>query len=220
MNEESIEARIENKSLRQNVYEQIRALIDSGELAFGEKINKIDLAERFSVSQTPINDALNRLVGENYLIQQSRKGYYVKEFDFQEFCNLFEMRAGLEGIAARLCCERATEEEMQILVSAFDDFTLPMDEDQRALYIKTDKQFHRNILKFAKNQTIMDALYTTGFLNRSYQKGLVRGPEITLDEHKRVVQAFKNRDGEGAQRYMVEHLFNSRNVFRDLVNRK
>jgi DNA-binding GntR family transcriptional regulator len=220
MNEESIESRIENKSLRQNVYEQIRTLIDSGELAFGEKINKIDLAERFSVSQTPINDALNRLVGENYLIQQSRKGYYVKEFDFQEFCNLFEMRAGLEGIAARLCCERATEEEMQILVSAFDGFSLPMNEEQRALYIKTDKQFHRNILKFAKNQTIMDALYTTGFLNRSYQKGLVRGPEITLDEHKRVVEAFKKRDGEGAQRYMVEHLFNSRNVFRDLVNKK
>jgi DNA-binding GntR family transcriptional regulator len=80
MSEESMESRIENKSLRQNVYEKIRDLIDTGELVFGEKINKIDLAERFSVSQTPINDALNRLVGENYLIQQSRKGYYAVSY--------------------------------------------------------------------------------------------------------------------------------------------
>lgn len=220
MSEESMESRVENKSLRQNVYEKIRDLIDTGELVFGEKINKIDLAERFSVSQTPINDALNRLVGENYLIQQSRKGYYVKEFDFQEFCNLFEMRAGLEGIAARLCCERATDEELHVLITAFDGFSLPMDEQQRSDYTKADKQFHRNILKFSKNQTILDALYTTGFLNRSYQKGLVRGPEITLGEHKKVVDAFKNRDGEGAQRYMIEHLFNSRNVFKDLVAKR
>jgi DNA-binding GntR family transcriptional regulator len=220
MNEdESMESRIENKSLRQNVYEKIRGLIDNGELAFGEKINKLDLADRFSVSQTPINDALNRLVGENYLIQQSRKGYYVKEFDFQEFCNLFEMRAGLEGIAARLCCERATDEELHIIITSFDSFSLPMNEEERIAYTKADKEFHRNILKFSRNPTILDALYSTGFLTRSYQKGLIRGPEITLQEHKKVIEPFKVRDGDLAQQNMVEHLLNSRNLLRELVKK-
>jgi DNA-binding GntR family transcriptional regulator len=206
--------RIENKALRNYVYDHIRELIDQGVLPVGKKIDKSDLSQRFGVSQTPINDALNRLVGENYLEQKSRKGYFIREFNISEFCELFEMRAGLEGVAVRLCCENATDEQLQTLVTAFDEFALPVDEVGLKRYYESDRRFHENIVLFSGNHFILESLRTTGFQARTYQKGLVRGPDITLYEHRMVVEALKVRDGERAQQQMVWHLLGSRDVFK------
>jgi DNA-binding GntR family transcriptional regulator len=206
--------KVENKALRNYVYEHIRELIDQGELPIGEKIDKSELANKLGVSQTPINDALNQLVGEKFLEQRPRKGYYIREFSASEFCELFEMRAGLEGIAARLCCENATDEQLHRLTSAFDDFALPVPEEQVHHYYEVDRKFHENVVLFSSNSFILDALRTTGFQARTYQKGLVRGPGITLHEHRMVIEALKVRDGERAQQQMIWHLLGSRDVFK------
>ncbi|NLE14353.1 MAG: GntR family transcriptional regulator [Spirochaetales bacterium] len=206
--------RVENKALRNYVYEHIRELIDKGELPIGEKINKHDLALKLGVSQTPINDSLNQLVGERFLEQRPRDGYYIREFSVLEFCELFEMRAALEGIAVRLCCENASDEKLAVLVSAFDDFSLPVPEEQMVHYYEADRKFHENVVLFAANSFILDALRTTGFQARTYQKGLVRGPSITLHEHRMVTEAIKVRDGERAQQQMIWHLLGSRDVFK------
>lgn len=209
--------RVENKALRNYVYDHIREMIDQGDLPIGKKIDKSELAERLGVSQTPIHDALNQLVGEKFLEQRPRDGYYIREFNAVEFCELFEMRAGLEGIAVRLCCENATDEQLRVLTSAFDEFSLPMDEELVHHYYEIDRRFHEDIVVFSGNGFILESLKTTGFQARTYQKGLVRGPDITLHEHRMVVEAIKARDGERAQQQMIWHLLGSRDVFKALL---
>ena len=209
--------RVENKALRNYVYDHIRLMIDQGDLPMGKKIDKSELAERLGVSQTPIHDALNQLVGEKFLEQRPRDGYYIREFNAVEFCELFEMRAGLEGIAVRLCCENATDEQLQVLTSAFDEFSLPMEEELVHHYYEIDRRFHEDIVVFSGNGFILESLKTTGFQARTYQKGLVRGPDITLHEHRMVVEAIKARDGERAQQQMIWHLLGSRDVFKALL---
>ena len=206
--------KVENKALRNYVYDHIRELIDNGEFPIGEKIDKNALVEKLGVSQTPINDALNQLVGEKFLEQRPRKGYYIREFSALEFCELLEMRSGLEGIAVRLCCENATDEQLHQLITAFDDFALPVPDEQMHHYYEADRRFHENIVLFSANSFILDALRTTGFQARTYQKGLVRGPSITLHEHRMVIEAIKVRDGERAQQQMIWHLLGSRDVFK------
>ena len=209
--------RVENKALRNYVYDHIRVMIDQGDLPIGKKIDKSELAERLGVSQTPIHDALNQLVGEKFLEQRPRDGYYIREFNAVEFCELFEMRAGLEGIAVRLCCENATDEQLRVLTSAFDEFSLPMDDELVHHYYEIDRRFHEDIVVFSGNGFILESLKTTGFQARTYQKGLVRGPDITLHEHRMVVEAIKARDGERAQQQMIWHLLGSRDVFKALL---
>lgn len=209
--------RVENKALRNYVYDHIREMIDQGDLPIGKKIDKSELAERLGVSQTPIHDALNQLVGEKFLEQRPRDGYYIREFNAVEFCELFEMRAGLEGIAVRLCCENATDEQLRVLTSAFDEFSLPMDDELVHHYYEIDRRFHEDIVVFSGNGFILESLKTTGFQARTYQKGLVRGPDITLHEHRMVVEAIKARDGERAQQQMIWHLLGSRDVFKALL---
>jgi DNA-binding GntR family transcriptional regulator len=203
------ENRLDNRVLRDAIYEHIREMIENNEFLLDEKINKIDLAKKFNVSSTPINDALNRLVGEHYLVQRNRKGYYVREYDAKEMRDFFEMRAALEGLAASLVCQRANDEDITRLTTIFDGFSSPIPESRRIEYVETDQRFHRTILEKSGNKLILDAAESTGFLWRSYQKGLVRNMETSFKEHKEIIVALKERDGVLAQKKMMSHLLRS-----------
>jgi len=202
--------KIENKALRQYVYEHIRELIDNEDLKYGEKVNKSDLCQRFNVSQTPVNDALNKLVGENYLTEVARKGYFVKEFNKQEMMYLFEIRAGIEGIAIRLCCERANNEQIKELVHAFDGFHSPLSEEELHHYVKVDKKFHKSIVKYSGNPKLQEMLDGTGFISRTYQKGLLKSFEDSLMEHQIITNSLSHRDKDKAASALIGHLMASR----------
>jgi DNA-binding GntR family transcriptional regulator len=214
-----MDTKLENKSVKDYIYDKIKELLENNEFVVGEKINKNDLAIRFNISLTPINDALNRLVGENYLIQQPRKGFFVKEFSPKELCDLFEIRAGLEGIAIRLCCERASDEDIENLIHSFDSFENDMDSNMIKQYTKADKDFHKKIIFLAENPLISQVRNSLGFLNRSYQKGLVKPMHDSLLEHHAIIEALKARDGEKAQKAMEQHLLNSRDKIVSTLNK-
>lgn len=214
-----MENKLENRSVKAYIYEKIKELLENNEFAIGEKINKNELAFRFNISLTPINDALNRLVGENYLIQYPRKGFFVKEFTPKELCDLFEIRAGLEGIAVRLCCEKATEEQLNELIHYFDIFENGIDNNTVKEYTNIDKQFHKRIIFLAQNPLISQVRNSLGFLSRSYQKGLMKPVEESLEEHHKIIEAIKIRNGRKAQKAMENHLLGSRDrILESLVN--
>lgn len=213
-----MDTKLENRSVKDYIYDKIKELLENNEFAIGEKINKNDLANRFNISLTPINDALNRLVGENYLVQYPRKGFFVKEFTPKELCDLFEIRAGLEGIAIRLCCERGSDEELNQLIHAFDIFENGIDTSMIKEYTKIDKEFHKKIIFLAKNPLISQVRNSLGFLSRSYQKGLMKPMEISLDEHHKIIEALKERNGKKAQKAMENHLLGSRDRIISTLN--
>ncbi|MBK5201725.1 MAG: GntR family transcriptional regulator [Spirochaetaceae bacterium] len=202
--------KIENKALRQYVYEHIRDLLNNGDLPVGEKINKIELCNQFNVSQTPVNDALNKLVGEGYLDEIPRKGYFVREVNLEELALLFEIRAGIEGIAIRLCCERATDAELQELIHTFDEFDEPFDEEKLRMFLKSDKRFHRLLIKYSRNPKLQEILDSRGFISRTYERGLMKSQEQSLNEHKVIITALANRDKDTATSAIVNHLLSSR----------
>lgn len=201
---------IENVALKDVIYEGIKNMIANGEIPVGERINKYQLADIFHSSPTPINDALNRLVGENIIIQVPRKGFFVREFSIEEMCDIFAIRAGVEGIAARLCCESASDEEVRELSSMFSIFHLPLDEEQTKAYRNIDTFFHKKIVQYARNSYIAQTLKLTEFQAKSNTKGLVRPPEVTFAEHMRIAEALSVRDGNKAQEEMINHLLASR----------
>lgn len=202
--------KIDNKILSDHVYESIRNMILNGDLEPGMKINKNDLVARLEVSLTPINAAISRLVGERLIEQRSRYGFFVKDFDCKELQDLYAVRAGLEGIAIRLCIEKGCEEELQHLAGFFNNFELPMSDQDRKRYAKEDKNFHTTLVQYSANQLIQDMNMSYAYIIRSYQKGLIRPPEETLEEHHAIVQAIKDRDGFQAQEMIIQHHLKSK----------
>jgi len=201
---------IENRILTDHVYERIRDMILNGELAPRTKIKKNQLAEMLDVSLTPINSAISRLTGEKLIEQRNRFGFFVKAFTCKELKELFSVRAGLEGIALRMCIESGCEEHLQELAGFFASYELPLTEEEKHRYEQEDIRFHSKIIEYSNNQMINDMNHSFAYIKRSYQKGLIRPPEETLEEHRRIVDAIKRRDGFEAQEMIIQHHLTSR----------
>jgi GntR family transcriptional regulator of vanillate catabolism len=88
---------------------QLREAILAGEIAPGEKLNEQRLSARLGISRTPLRAALQALSLEGLLEYAPNRGYAVRIVPLTETLDAFEMRAALEGVAARLATERGLD---------------------------------------------------------------------------------------------------------------
>lgn len=206
--------KIKNDRLVDLVYKHIKDMILDGDLSPGEKINKMDLSKQLGVSITPINEVINRLAGEKLLIKRTRQGFFVKQFTGKELAEFFVVRAGLEGIAIRICIEELTDNKLSEFEHFFKDFHLPMKQKEVLRYMKEDQLFHEKIIKLCNNSIITEFDKNFHFVMKSYQKGLIRPPEETLAEHLDVIEAIKQRNSKKAQELLVTHHLKSREAIK------
>jgi len=203
-------APLENKILSDHVYERLRQLIDEGVLAPGSKIRKKDLEELLGVSQTPINEALSRLAGEKFIYQENRRGYYIREYTCIELIDVFAVRGAVEGMATQLCCEVASDAQIAEIGRFFSNYHFPLTAAEYQRYLKEDTVFHSRIIKYCGNAAIQDMNRNNGYILKSNQRGLVRPPDETIDEHRALIAAIVARDGAEANRIMTVHHLRSR----------
>jgi DNA-binding GntR family transcriptional regulator len=205
---------LEKNALSELVYDRLKQMIIDGVLLPGQKINKKELCEMLDVSQTPINEAISRMTGEGLIEQKSRQGFFIKSFSYTDLKELYAVRAGLEGISVRIVAEQASDEEIENIVKAFSEFSLPVEGKAVKKYEKADRFFHEQILKLSGNSVIIDFTHNFAFIIKSYQKGLIRQPNDTLEEHQEICRALRNREGEKAQRLIIEHHMKSREIIK------
>ena len=106
--------RLDNyKPLRELVFESLREAIIQGKLGPGERLMEIQLAEEMGVSRTPVREAIRKLELEGLVVMIPRKGAYVAGLSLKDIADVFEIRRALEGLAAELASERATDEELE-----------------------------------------------------------------------------------------------------------
>lgn len=114
MREPLIPIRLDNyKPLRELVFESLREAIIIGKLSPGERMMEIQLAEEMGVSRTPIREAIRKLELEGLVVMIPRKGAYVAGVSLKDIADVFEIRRALEGLAAELAAERASDEEFE-----------------------------------------------------------------------------------------------------------
>jgi DNA-binding GntR family transcriptional regulator len=193
-------------------YAEIRNALFAGEWAPGARIDRKELAERFNISQTPINDALNRLTGEGLVESRSHDGFFVPDYNDGELADLFAARAGFESIAARLCAEEAAEADKLRLLAVFKPFGTEVVQAMENAYLAADKEFHKLVLGISGSIRLNEVESSFGHAFRSYEHGLVRPPSETLSEHRLIVDAIISGAGREAQVAMADHLLTTRNV--------
>src|SRR5215211_4475027 len=100
------------------IYDRVRADIVHGALRPNQRLVEIELAERLGVSRTPIRETLQRLTLEG-LVHRTRGGWVVHEHSQDEIRAIYEVRAALDGYAAFLAANRATERELEALEALY-----------------------------------------------------------------------------------------------------
>lgn len=194
----------------------IQQAIVEGEIAAGSKISEPELARRFQVSRAPLREALARLERCHLIERTPNAGARVVTLSPQKLLSLYQLREELEGLACRLAAENMAEDEINELQSLLDKHlqTQRVREGESYYQEAGDLDFHYRIILGSKNPYLInilcDELY---FLVRMYrvQMGMI-GPRVSraFDEHKAIINAIANRDGELADLLMRRHIGASR----------
>ncbi len=91
---------------------RIREMILRGELAPGQRVAEAPLAEMLGMSRTPVRQALPLLAQEGLLMEHETRGYVVRAFTAADIVDAIELRAVLEGLAARRVAERGASKTL------------------------------------------------------------------------------------------------------------
>lgn len=200
-----------------DVYETLRSAILSGEIRPNEPLIEADIAAALAVSRTPVREALQRLAVEQLILPRKR-GWAVREITAAEAGENSEVRAALEGYAARLAVQRATDAELAA-VAAVHERRLAIDPADDTARVGTNREFHGIIVEAARNGQLKHAILRSG---RFYFNGAVArqtSPEefhLSNQDHAAIVAALLARDADRAELAMRSHIMRTFHIFRRL----
>lgn len=196
-------------------YEKLRLAILTGEVRPNEPLVELDLARALNVSRTPIREALQRL-GADGLIVPRKRGWAVREYSQREVEESYELRAALEGYAARLAARRATDEQLAG-IAAIQAAREAQSNPTREFRVANNRQFHDAIIAAARNQRLADEIFRSGQFYFNYRiAGLTSEQDYISNraDHGRIVSALLARDEAEAEAAMRAHILQTFNTYR------
>jgi DNA-binding GntR family transcriptional regulator len=191
------------------VYDQLRAEIASGELRPNERLIELELAQRLSVSRTPIRESIQRLAADGLVVNR-RRAWFVREHSPAEITSLYEVREALEGYAARLAATRATPEQRVAIVdlSRFD----PGEDPRNERFVDVNARFHNTIAAAAQNAPLTRLLAANRdfYFNRRIAVAY-HGSDVQLAcaEHAALADAVARGDAAEAEEINRRHITRS-----------
>lgn len=201
-----------SESVHQRIYEKLMAL----EISPGARIPIDGLARELNVSQTPVRDALNRLEREGLVRKAHLVGYSAApQLTRKEFEDLYNFRLMIEPESARQACRNLTPETLLRLELAAGDMKngeQPADRNSRySLFARADAHFHDEILKIAANEVVRQALSDQHIHLHIFRLMFhSRVTQEALEEHERLIGAFRAGDADAAYSAMHDHISRSR----------
>lgn len=194
------------KPLRDLVFENLREAILKGDLNPGDRLMEVQLANKLGVSRTPVREAIRKLELEGLVIMLPRKGAYVADMSLKDIIEVLEIRASLEGLAAYLASERMGDEDIKKLEEIVDECSKTTDIEE---LLKKDVEFHEQIFKSTNNKRLhqlINSLWEQVYRFRVSYVSDNNSFSNIVKEHKMIMNAIKNRDGELAKKYAKEHI--------------
>ena len=195
-----------------HAYNEIRALIQSGEFAPGERLLERTLVEKLEVSRTPVREAIRRLSTEGLIIYEPRCGARMPTFDAQEIEDLYELSVTIESLAAGLAAKRATPEHIDILEAILLDLegiVRSKKGDMLERYAEQDLRFHNQIILCTNNArlgTVLRQLVDSRTLTAIFSHFSPKQFERSCQQHREIFEAVRAGDESWASAAMRNHI--------------
>jgi DNA-binding GntR family transcriptional regulator len=190
-------------------YDELRDRIVTLRLAPGTALREDALMHEMGIGRTPLREAVKRLALENLVAVQPRRGTFVTEIEAADIANITEVRAELEGYAAKLAAERMDAERRtaaEALLHEVEQLSRPDDQDW---LMRFDERIHHFTWEATGNPYLIDTLerYFAHSL-RIWYLVLDRVPDLGHAVHDQapMIQALLDGDGEAAREVMHEHI--------------
>ena len=199
--------------LRDVVFNTLRQAILRGELQPRERLMEIQLAQRLGVSRTPVREAIRKLELEGLVLMIPRRGAEVAEITRQDLEDVLEVRAALEELAVKDACEHITDEQLQELKKAANEFKRSLEGTDLVACAEADIHFHEIIYAATNNKRLVQMLNNLREQMYRYRMENLKDKRTyrtLVEEHDAIRRALKKHDKEKAGAAINVHIENQR----------
>ena len=204
---------LRTSSLTGALERELEHLILTGELKPGERLNEIQLSNRFGTSRGPLREATRSLHAKGLVDIIRNRGVFVRAVSPQEALEIYEVRAAIFGLAGRLVTDRVTDE----MLGRLEDYLQQMDAVAAGRnfddYYPLTLAFHHYLVTSTGNATLVREY--KGFVNKLHlcrARGLVQagGLAVSNREHREMVDALASGNRDRAQEAFFRHVERSK----------
>jgi GntR family transcriptional regulator of vanillate catabolism len=199
-----------------SVMDRVREAILGGTVSAGERLNEVQLSKTLAVSRTPVRAALQALAGEGLLDYAPNRGFTVREFPLDAIVDAYDIRASLEGVAARFAAERGLSPDERAIVERSleaGDRLLErgaFEAGDLTIYRGINGDFHDTLLAAARNRMLAEMIRICHHVPVSSSRNIVafehRDVRRRHDDHYRIYEAIMAREPWRAEILMREHV--------------
>lgn len=209
---------------RETVVDQLRRVLSdeivTGVLGPGVRLDEQGLADRFSVSRTPIREALSQLAGLGLVEKRPHRGVVVLMQSHERLLQLFEVMAEIEGACARLAAQRMTGDEKAHLREVHNAAVALVENNDIEGYEDHNTEFHRLIYEGTHNPAMVETAFEARrkvFHFRRAQFRLSNRLRQSQEEHQGIVAAILRCDPNNAYECANRHILTVREAAAQII---
>lgn len=203
-------------SAQQHIYNTLKEWIVDGTLMPGEIINDAEVAKYFSVSRTPVREAVLLLSQENFVTVMPSKGTKIVETSEESAAFIYEAVSCLSAEIARLAVRKQKPGDVRELRRLNDIFAQAMRSGNQTDSVEADSAFHNYILKMADNPYMQNCWkqilpHANRYELLYFKSGTLK--ERSIEEHRNIINAIAEKSEGEAARYSQQNwigFFNER----------
>jgi len=172
------------------------------------RLDERRLAHDFGISRTPVREAMAQLEREGFVRSVPRRGVYVVRKTKREVIELITAWAALEGMAARLITQSASDEEIAALRRMFATFENGEVRAHLDEYSEINIEFHQTIIRMSRNTMLVDLaenLFTHMRMIRRKTIGEMDRADRSIRDHMQIIEALEARDTARAEALVRDH---------------
>jgi DNA-binding GntR family transcriptional regulator len=211
--------------IRDKVYQYIKQAILNGEYKSGDRIIERELAEKLTISRTPIREALFRLESQGFVKTLPRKGVIVSKLSPEEIIEIFTILSSLESLAVKLAAQKIDQAQGEALDKLLNEIDSSLEDpdfenkDLSHFHFDINNMLHHTS-KSPRLYQMLDGLsdYIRAFVNVGHElPGRMRK---SMEEHRDIAKAVRNGQADLAENLTVIHIENSKRAYLEALDRQ
>lgn len=197
--------------LRDVVFNTLRRAILTGQLKPGERLMEVHLANRLGVSRTPIREAIRKLELEGLVIMIPRRGAEVARITEKNLKDVLEVRRALDALSVELACDRISQEDIERLKGACQEFEKAARGKDAAVIAQADVALHDIIVEATGNLRLLQLVNNLSEQMYRYRFMYIQEEsrhDKLVAEHREIYESIAARDRERAAKAAKIHIDN------------
>jgi DNA-binding GntR family transcriptional regulator len=202
---------VPRKALFDEVASRLRHRIHTQDLVPGQRLDELELCQEFSVSRTPVREALKVLQSEGLVKLIPRHGCFVTEITGTDLANIFSVLMVLEECSTVDAVANLTDADLRRLKRLHQQLETAAANNNLDSYMEANSRFHAELSAIANNPWRDDIIRDLRRIQMQFRYrslSLAGRLESSLDEHRQLMRALEQRDSKLASSVMRQHIEN------------